>query len=46
MSDQAITHHLPCREHIKRRIRKLRHNNELTAAPNDPNFVSVPAILC
>lgn len=45
MSDQGITR-LPCRDNIKRRIRKLRHNNEFTIAPNDPIFLSIPTTLC
>ena len=45
MSDEGITR-LPSRENIKRRIRKLRYNNDLVPPPNDTNFISIPAILC
>ena len=45
MSDDGITR-LPSRENIKRRIRKLRYNNDLVPPPNDANFISIPAILC
>ncbi|CAF2161520.1 unnamed protein product [Rotaria magnacalcarata] len=33
---------LPARDNIKRRIRMLRHNNQVVKDPNDPNFPSVP----
>ena len=45
MSDEGITC-LPSRENIKRRIRKLRYNNDLVPPPNDANFMSILAILC
>ncbi|CAF3955068.1 unnamed protein product, partial [Didymodactylos carnosus] len=41
MSDPAIAR-LPLRDHIKRRIRILRQNNNPITAANDPNFASVP----
>ncbi|CAF1633849.1 unnamed protein product, partial [Didymodactylos carnosus] len=41
MSDPAIAR-LPLRDHIKRRIRMLRQNNNPITAANDSNFASVP----
>ena len=39
-SDQAVSR-LPTRDNIKRRIRKIRSNNDYAAVPNDPNFNSI-----
>ena len=44
MSDQAISR-LPVRDHIKRRIRKIRAKNDYATVPNDPNFASIPLTL-
>jgi len=44
LSDPALAR-LPTRDNIKRRIRKLRQENAITQAPNDPNFTTVPAQL-
>ncbi|CAF4499658.1 unnamed protein product [Rotaria socialis] len=41
ISDRSIAR-LPARDNIKRRIRMLRHNNQVVKEPNDPNFPSVP----
>ncbi|CAF2082278.1 unnamed protein product, partial [Rotaria magnacalcarata] len=41
ISDPSIVR-LPARDNIKRRIRMLRHNNQVVKEPNDPNFPSVP----
>ncbi|CAF0834509.1 unnamed protein product [Rotaria sordida] len=45
MPDEGITR-LPTRENIKRRIRKLRYNNDFISPPNAANFISIPTILC
>ncbi|CAF1360592.1 unnamed protein product, partial [Rotaria sordida] len=44
MSDGGLTR-LLCRDNIKRRIRKLRHNNDFTTAPNDSHFISISIML-
>ena len=41
LSDPALAH-LPIRDNIKRRIRKLRQNNDIAQASNDANFPVVP----
>ncbi|CAM4850845.1 unnamed protein product [Rotaria magnacalcarata] len=41
ISDPSIVR-LPARDNIKRRIRMLRHNNQVVKEPNDPNFPSAP----
>ncbi|CAF4947347.1 unnamed protein product [Rotaria sp. Silwood1] len=44
LSDPGISR-LPSRDNIKRRIRMLRQNKNVVAAPNDPNFASIPTLL-
>ncbi|CAF2089247.1 unnamed protein product [Rotaria magnacalcarata] len=41
ISDPSIVR-LPVRDNIKRRIRMLRHNNQVVKEANDPNFPSIP----
>lgn len=41
LPDPALAR-LPSRDHIKRRIRKLRQTKDIVQAPNDPNFPAVP----
>ena len=45
MSNQAVSR-LPTRDNIKRRIRKIRSNNDYAVVPNDPNFILIPSVLC
>jgi hypothetical protein len=44
LSDQTIAR-LPIRDNIKRRIRKLRENKNVTTAPTDLHFTSIPTSL-
>ena len=45
MSDQAVSR-LSTRDNIKRRIRKMRSNNDYAAVPNELNFILIPSVLC